>query len=83
MGAIFCQVNKIKQFIQLRPSTTSGNQKWNGAIPIFVIKAEFIIIEVSLNKKIMFSKEETMILKIKIIEAKAWIIKYFNADSEE
>lgn len=39
-GAIFCQVIIIKQFIQSNPSMISGNQKWNGAVPIFVIKDE-------------------------------------------
>lgn len=44
MGAIFCHVKINKQFIQSSPSITSGNQKWNGAIPIFVKSLEFIII---------------------------------------
>jgi hypothetical protein len=43
IGAIFCQVRISKQFIQSIPSITSGNQKWNGAIPIFVRSAEFIL----------------------------------------
>lgn len=42
-GAIFCQVNKIKQFTHDKPSITSGNQKWNGAAPNFIKNAEFII----------------------------------------
>lgn len=44
IGAIFCQVNKIKQFNQSNPSITSGNQEWNGAAPSFVKSAEFKII---------------------------------------
>lgn len=44
IGAIFCHVNKIKQFIQFKPSITSGNQKWNGAAPILVNSDEFNII---------------------------------------
>lgn len=48
IGAIFCQVNIIKQFIHLRPSITSGNQKWNGAAPIFVNKEVLIIVVIML-----------------------------------
>lgn len=43
IGAIFCQVKISRQFIQSKPSITSGNQKWNGAIPILVSSLEFII----------------------------------------
>jgi len=39
-GAIFCQVIKIKLFIQFKPSITLGNQKWNGATPLFNINVE-------------------------------------------
>lgn len=45
IGAIFCHVSRINEFIQFNPSITSGNQKWNGAAPSFVINAEFIIIK--------------------------------------
>lgn len=47
-GATFCQVIKIKLLIQFNPSITFGNQKWKGAIPLFNINVEEIII---LNKK--------------------------------
>jgi hypothetical protein len=43
MGAIFCQVIKIKLFIQLIPSITPGNQKWKGAAPLFRRRVELII----------------------------------------
>jgi len=43
MGASFCHVKIKRQFSQDSPSITSGNQKWNGAIPILVTRAEFII----------------------------------------
>lgn len=43
IGAIFCHVRTIKQFSHDNPSITSGNQKWNGAVPIFVSKEEFMI----------------------------------------
>lgn len=44
MGAIFCHVIKIMLLIQFRPSITIGNQKWNGAIPIFIINEDAKII---------------------------------------
>lgn len=40
IGAIFCHVIKIKLFTQFNPSITLGNQKWNGAIPLFIIREE-------------------------------------------
>jgi len=43
IGVIFCHVRISRQFSQFSPSITSGNQKWKGAIPIFVNKAEFIV----------------------------------------
>lgn len=43
IGANFCQVIKIKLFIQGIPSDTLGNQKWNGAVPIFNIIVDKII----------------------------------------
>lgn len=45
IGAIFCQVSKMNELNQFRPSITSGNQKWNGAAPILIISAEFINIK--------------------------------------
>lgn len=45
IGAIFCQVNRIAEFDQFKPSITSGNQKWKGAVPIFVKREEFITIK--------------------------------------
>jgi len=44
IGAIFCQVIKIKLLIQFKPSITLGNQKWKGATPLFNIKEEEKII---------------------------------------
>lgn len=83
MGEIFCHVIKIKQFIQDNPSMTLGNQKWNGADPIFINKVEFIKIEILL----FISKFKNIILfKIinkKLIDAIDWIKKYFNKASEE
>jgi hypothetical protein len=51
IGAIFCHVNRIRQFTHLNPSITSGNQKWKGAAPSFIKRAEFIII---LNQKFIW-----------------------------
>lgn len=85
IGAIFCQVNIIVQLIQLNPSITSGNQKWNGAAPIFVKSVEFrIIIGNCLNSRLL-NEFIFVIIKImennKIVEARAWVIKYLMDDS--
>lgn len=85
IGAIFCQVNKINLLNQFNPSIISGNQKWNGAAPIFVNNAEFMIMISDWSK---FEKicefNEIKIILIKInIEAKAWVKKYFIAASVE
>lgn len=42
-GPSFCQVLKIKQFIHEMDVMTEGNQKWQGAIPIFRIMALIIM----------------------------------------
>ena len=44
IGAIFCHVIKIILLIQFKPSITIGNQKWKGAIPVFIIKEDAKII---------------------------------------
>jgi len=73
IGVIFCHVNKIKQLIQFNPSITSGNQKWNGAIPIFVSNAELKMIIIELS--IFFIIKKFFDIKIKVkrrtIDAKA------------
>lgn len=73
----------IKQLNQDKPSIMLGNQKWNGADPIFINKVELIIID----KKLFISKFFIKINFIKIenkkfIEAIDWIKKYFNEASE-
>lgn len=85
IGAIFCQVITSKQFNQSSPSITSGNQKWNGAIPIFVSKEEFIL---SKNVDWLFMFVNRFLFIISIItdmritvEAAAWTIKYLIDDS--
>lgn len=42
-GAIFCQHAIIIPFLNVNPLRTSGNQKWHGASPNFMIRAREII----------------------------------------
>lgn len=80
IGATFCQVNRIIQLDQFIPSIISGNQKWNGAVPIFVMIAEFIIIvDVVLNILVSINIIDIM----RRDEARAWVIKYLIDDSED
>lgn len=87
MGAIFCHVKINKQFIQSRPSITSGNQKWNGAIPIFVKSLEFIINRYVDWRFIFVVILELFISRIidirMIVEAIDCTIKYLIADSAD
>lgn len=82
-GAIFCQVIKSKLFIQDNPSITPGNQKWNGAAPLFNNKAEVIIIDTihkfKFNWKIiLLNKNIIKIENNKTEEARACVKKYFK-----
>lgn len=85
-GAIFCQVIKIKLFIQFKPSITLGNQKWKGAIPLFIIKEEAKIKLIKLNFKSesfhSIKKYKEIIENNRVLEAKAWVKKYFKEASE-
>lgn len=86
IGAIFCQVNKRRHLVQSIPSITSGNQKWNGAIPNFIKIAEWRIIinEFSPSLKVKVNEFSRIIIeKINIVDAKVWIIKYFIEASLE
>lgn len=84
MGVIFCQVIKIKLLNQDKPSTILGNQKWKGADPIFINIEELIKIEIILFISKLLN---IIILKIiqnkKLVEAIAWVKKYFNEASED
>lgn len=88
MGKIFCQVLKIKQFIQLNPFIVLGNQKWKGAAPNFINNLIFIkkiidipLIGIKLNHLVidMIRRE----LNRKLAELRDWIRKYLIILSEE
>lgn len=83
IGAIFCHVSIIKVFNQVKPSIISGNQKWNGAAPIFNKSAEFNIKFIENFISILYIKliESLIIENNNIVDAKAWIMKYFNLAS--
>lgn len=86
IGAIFCHVNIIVEFHHLKPSRTSGNQKWNGVIPIFNKNLEFII--KAGNSLISFlerlDSHINIIIEIIIaVDAITWEKKYLIIDSEE
>lgn len=68
IGAIFCHVKINKQFSQFKPSITSGNQKWKGAIPIFVNSEEFIV-KRGIDWKFRFVNKFLFII-IEIIDSK-------------
>lgn len=85
-GAIFCQVIKIKAFIQDNPSIISGNQKWKGAVPLFKNRVERIIFSEKFWKTLQFklkNRYKLIIENKRIIEAKAWVKKYFKDLSVE
>lgn len=83
MGVIFCQVIKIREFIHDNPSIIFGNQKWNGAEPIFINKVELIIIIIRLFISKFFIKINfNKIVNKKLIEAIDWIRKYFKEASD-
>ena len=82
-GINFCHVIKIKHIGHDKAAITGGNQKWQGAIPSFVIiliknKNNIIILDIAkedINKDI--------ILVINIIELNNWIRKYLIEASRE
>lgn len=80
-GEIFCQVKRRRELIQFIPSRTSGNQKWNGAIPSFVQSANVIKTFGERIKYTPLKRKKNMELKITREEAIAWIKKYLMAAS--
>jgi len=85
IGAIFCHVNIINELFQFNPSITSGNQKWNGAAPIFINKEVFIIYTIYIFIWILYIEfiDIKIILNIRRVDARACVIKYFIAASED
>lgn len=86
IGAIFCHVRRTSLVFHDKPSITSGNQKWNGAAPVLVRSAEFIIIDsVSSVQKVRdsFVDRREIILNMKIKDASVWVRKYFAEASDE
>lgn len=81
-GAIFCHVIKINAFSQERPSITLGNQKWNGAEPLFNRREEKIIISIKKLELILFEFNKNKIVANRNTEeASACVRKYFNEAS--
>lgn len=77
LGPIFCHVDRIRQLDQDSPSIVAGYQKWNGAIPNFVIIDKVINIWGSI---LILS---IIRARIKIVDAAACIIKYLVRLSDE
>lgn len=73
--------------IQFRPSITIGNQKWKGAIPVFIINEDakiILIFELKFRNVFHSIKKENKIIENNSkLDANAWVKKYFNEASEE
>lgn len=85
MGAIFCHVKIMILICHINPSITLGSQKWKGAAPIFSSKLDEIN-KVNLPVKSVFAFKnilKTIKENNNVLDAKAWIKKYFKEDSEE
>jgi len=78
IGAIFCQINKIKDCLQLVYSITWGNQKWKGAIPAFIESARVKTTEYGLKSNFVGARS-IKVIRIIITEAIAWLRKYLMA----
>ena len=80
MGATFCTVIKMMHSGQEIPCITLGNHRWKGAAPIFINRADRIIISgvCKWGEKI----RATGVALTIIADPRAWIRKYFNAASE-
>jgi len=82
-GAIFCQVKIMVHWTQVAIFITWGNQKWNGAIPIFTQRAIKIISFWMLIILVSVLALVISLVKIIIKEAIAWAKKYLIAVSVE
>jgi len=83
IGAIFCQVRMKRVWIHLDVWITWGSQKWRGAAPILIERANKIrglIKEIELEE---FKENIKIDIKIIKIDAKAWAIKYLIEVSVE
>lgn len=81
MGASFCHVSRIRPDDKGMPCVTSGTQKWNGAIPNFIVRAIVMSIDATgLNNFITVHWPENIRLIITAIissiEAVDWVKKY-------
>lgn len=81
MGASFCHVSRIRPDDRGIPCVTSGTQKWNGAIPSFMVRAIVMSIDATgLNNFITVHWPEYIRLIITAIisniEAVDWVKKY-------
>ena len=81
MGDNFCHVSKIRPEDRGIPCVTSVTQKWNGAIPSFMVRAIVMSIEATgLNSFITVHWPENIRLMmtaiINSIEAVDWVKKY-------
>lgn len=76
MGAIFCQVNRMKAGISWSLAMTGGNQKWKGATP----NLRHIAITVRICKLLRYV--EVIAEAIKIVDPRDWGTKYFTAASD-
>lgn len=81
MGASFCHVSRIRPDDKGMPCVTSGTQKWNGAIPNFIVRAIVMSIDATgLNNFITVHWPENIRLIIMAIissiEAVDWVKKY-------
>lgn len=86
MGANFCHVSRIRPDDRGMPCVTSGTQKWNGAIPSFMVRAIVMNIDATgLNSFITVHWPENIRLIITAIissiEAVDWVKKYLVAAS--
>lgn len=70
--------------IHVNPSIKLGNQKWNGAAPLFSNNADNKIIEINdplISLFILFFNISKITANNKTVEANAWVKKYFNEAS--